>query len=452
MNPGQYHQAPLGPSGGQQGSFWQNLRLARGAIKAYLLLLLVTMGLFSVVVLTLTRSADTELVLILFGLWCSTFLGVALGQTMALLRIRSWVLVLGTVIWGFGSGFLGVALAELGRYGVAFASFLGMVPFFLWGGLFSLRARRALAAAWLPLMYGVVAAIIIIEKQGKLSVWLAGDKHAIWDLTTLAVLAVTVTLLVIYLVWRERLRLDRWRQGPRALLPGSTPESAAAARPRLALGGWILLVAMALALTAGLALTAPYMWRTGPAPRGDDDGGTEYREAKKKPSPQTKKGWDQLVEALEKAVKATVEMVRRYWSLLLLLLLFLLLLLAAQRPARRALYVRHLRRPFYSLPPTARIENNWRMVELALGDQGLHREHKETASSLCGRACKELRPDAELRDYLQRAAAVRDRVTYGLGVGGSDVEEMKVLAELSYDKVRMLLPHAERWRSLFRKI
>ncbi len=448
---------PLGDS--IRRPFSQELKEVWGPIKVYHLLTLVMILVFSVVALT-HESGDETFLLFLGALWVVTFSGAAFGQALALWRIRSWVVAAGSALWWTLTFTVFLSIAESHSSDRTLAvMFLAtfFFPLFAWGGLFSLRIKRALPSSWVPLMYGVASIIIIIEETSRVSAWRQGDKHEIWGLGSILVLATTVALLVVYLVLRERHRLSRWQRAPGALLEGAV-EASGAARARLTVGGSAVLVLLAAVLTLGTAVAAPYLWRTGPGNYDDDDpawdDGDDDRDRGRDPAgDESGDFWERLGQGLQRAVEAMVEVARSYWPLLLLLLLLLLALMASWRPARRALLLRYLLHPPWPLPATRRIENGWKAIELALGDHGLHRQPKETAVALTQRTIADMKHlPPEMRQRLLEAASIRDRVTYGLGVGARDEQTMIDEAKGLYSEIRAMLLGQEKVRSLYRRV
>lgn len=407
-----------------------------------------------------------------------TAFGVLTGQLAALLRLRDWLLfLLWGIFWTAGMAFGVFATSVTGTIGVFVVVFVVLYPLFVLGGAWSLRAGKALFGAWVPLMYATGTAIIIAEDQGRVSDWKAGSKWAIWDLFTVSVLAFAILLFLVYLVAREGHRLALWRRAPRGPLMGSVVETGAA-RPRLSCMGWGLIWMLALFLTVGTAIMAPYLWRTGPGEADDDDdptvaddtGGQQQEQPKDqgegeggkgdRANQDIKKRWqDAAGDRMEEAGEAMRPQVSQALDLLttILIALFLLtmLLLTFWRPTRRMLLARHYERPFTDLPPTTRIKNGWRLVEIALGDAGVEPRPNEPAASLVRRAgplLDRISPAGVQVHGLAEAAEIRDRVEYGLGVHPDDVQHMERTARWTYHTVWDRLGEWVKIKKLYRGI
>ena len=139
--------------------------------------------------------------------------------------------------------------------------------------------------------------------------------------------------------------------------------------------------------------------------------------------------------------------------LLILLFLFLGALLTFWRPGRRLLTVRHYREPFWGTATTERIENNWRLVEIAMTDIGVPPRPGEPAESLYPRAepaLQKLSGGAREVHGLLEAARIRDRVAYGLGVAPGEAEEMGRMCTWAYDTVWDRLGDRGQFKALYR--
>ncbi len=452
-------------STGRRSVFWERVRAVARPLAVYHLFLACMFGAFSLAVMVKDPDPDGVMALGIFA--AITWLGVLSGQAAALLRLRDWLLyALWGFFWSFGLMFGVFATATAGPAGILVFAFVVLYPMFVVGGAWSLRAGKALFGAWVPLMYATGTAIIVAESNGRVDDWKAGDKWAVWDVFTLSVLAAAVLLFLVYLVSRESHRLSLWRRGPRAPLMGSVAESGAA-RPRLSCMGWAAVVVLALLLTVGTALLAPYLWRTGPGgdsggdgdPVADDGGsggagqpqpGDHAGEGRPDPgepgdhaNPGLKKRWqeaagDKLQEAGEALRPEVSQALDLLSTLLIALVLFALALLSFWRPVRRLILARHFERPFLPLSPTARIRNGWRLVEIAIGDAGVEPRENEPAASLVRRARPALdrisAGGVEVHG-LAEAAEIRDRVEYGLGVHADDVALMERTARWTYHTV-----------------
>ena len=138
---------------------------------------------------------------------------------------------------------------------------------------------------------------------------------------------------------------------------------------------------------------------------------------------------------------------------LLIAILVALLLLVGWRPTRRLLLIRHLRDPLWRVPPTARVEQGWRLVEIALGDVGLYPEPGEDATGLARRAQPELQRWSPVEVHgLAEAAAAADRVRFGLGVRPGDVALMERFSAWAMDTIWERLPEREQLRCMYRAL
>ncbi|MFK7926903.1 MAG: DUF4129 domain-containing protein [Myxococcota bacterium] len=395
-------------------------------------------------------------------LGASTFGGIGVGQVAALLRLRTWTLGLGcALLWG-----LGIALIEpLSGLGEDAAVALGMMfvltPFFALAGLWSLRVHMGLLATWGPLVY-LTGCIIVISEEftGSSSQWFSGSKWAIWDLFSLPVLLLGTLFLIVFLVARERHRVQLWRfakAGPD--LPESSFEKT---RSRsLGCGTLLALLALTLVLGGGAALTAPYLWRSADSEETGDPSGTMTEPSEPPPPPEPSSGCNQdppeepptEPEPTETPTEQVVEAVKQAGFSLMTLILVLLMaaigLLIFIPPMRRNMLLRHLRKPLWPVPPTRQVLLAWRVVEIALADIGVRRRPGDSAEALANRAIAELPPDID-HTALVRCAQLADRVLFGLGVDPTDPDEARRTAEMTYQAIWEVLGEGSRLRAVYR--
>lgn len=465
---------------------WSDVRSLLGPLVVYWVLLVGCFGSWVAVTVTDTyRSPDDWMWLSYFGIL--TFGGVGLGQALTILRVRDWVLFSAWAFtWTFGAAFgllgmaaIGAAVGPLMIF-MVLAIFFG--PMFIMAGAWSLRTGKDLFGTWVPLLYATATTIRLAERSGRVYDWYAGDKYAIWDVTSLALLLFTITLLLAFVIMRERRRLYLWNHAPGGLLrpKGATNRKA---RPGLNLMGWVLVVMLGVGLTAGSAIVGPYLWRTGRPPRDDGHGGyggtgTEQTENGQGQGQGEGKGQGKKESTGEQVARETTENMKPMnsrdlqqagqpgppqqgggvdlWSTLFLsLLLTLLALLTFWRPVRRILIVRHLRKPLWELPPTQQVDNLWRLVEIALADAGVEVVPGEPAVQLAERAGQALQRLANGHVQvpgLTTAAAVRDRVTYGLGVGEGDLVLMADVADDAFETVWLRLDDRGQLRAMYRRV
>lgn len=438
---------------------WQAAKEAAVPLLTYLAVTIFSFLAFSASVVV-ADGADPAGIVILLGLGVTTFAGVVFGQALAFLRVRTWLVVLfGVFCWTASFGVAMAGVAGLGELGAIVALALWLFPIALTGGLWSLETHRALWAAWLPLLYATAAVIVWAENTGQVGAWFAGDKWALWDIVSGGVLAVTIGLLLVFLVTRETHRLALWRRGPTAPLAPTLKEKGAA-RPRLTILSMLLLLAMAGVLAVMTALVSPYLWRTGdPGDRESEYGGPSEEPAEPPPveepgeSEFLKRLGEQLSKMAEKAVEAGQQAGGAICSMLTLLLLALIGFLLGYRPLKRLFLLRHLRDPYWNIPPTTRIENGWRLVEIAMGDAGVFPRPGEDAAGLARRAAPVLAQLSPVEVHgLEDAAEVADRVRFGLGVGPEDVEVMQRFSAWAIDTVWERLGDKEQIRCLYREL
>ncbi|UJR83384.1 hypothetical protein [Sandaracinus amylolyticus] len=403
--------------------------LARPAL-TYLAWVVVMLAIFDLVVLVLDGfSGEAMVMLVVLGV--STIIGVLIGQALAIARVRGSALGCATMLWYAGSCVVSGALVAGGPLGGIVIALLFMTPIFVSGGAWSLASSRALFAAWVPVIYGTGAMFAILERDDRVDVWEQGDKWAIWNVTTSFILFLTIALLLVYLVMRERHRLHRWRNAPRALLAGTVIERGPA-RPRLTVMGWAALIVVGLMLTAGTLFLAPYLFRTGPE-EGEGEGSSQSQQQE---SEQEGEGEQQAAQgegegdAAGQAERAARALAQAVCPAMIGLLLIAAMAAIAWRPVRRLVIIEVLRRPRWRVAPTTRIRMGWRLIEIALGDLGIDADPSVDASELVRRHEAALGAiDAELLARLRDAATLRDRVAYALALEPGDVERFASDAE-----------------------
>jgi len=134
-------------------------------------------------------------------------------------------------------------------------------------------------------------------------------------------------------------------------------------------------------------------------------------------------------------------------------ILALLGALLAYRPVKRLFVLRHLRDPLWDVAPSTRIDQCWRLVEIALGDAGVHPRAGEDAASLARRAAPVLAALSPVQVHgLEDVAEVADRVRFGLGVGPDDVAVMERFSKWVLDTVWERLDDKAQLMSMYRGI
>ena len=403
--------------------------LARPAL-TYQAWVLLMVAIFDLVVLASAGPSGTAF-LVLGVLSGCAVCGVTLGQLMAIGRMRGSFLAFLGLAWHLLSCLVSVPIASLGPIGGVVIAIMFLTPIFVSGGVWSLASSRALFAAWVPLIFGAGAMFTLIESDDNLARWEAGDKWAIWSVGAAAILFLTIALLLVYLVQRERHRLHRWRHAPRALLAGSVEEKGAA-RPRLTMVGWMTLVAGGLMLTAGTLFIAPYLFRTGPVEGEQHEGGGESQETE--PGGADESDGQGSGEGSGggggQAERAAQSLAQTICPMLFVLALLAGLAAVIWRPVRRLVVIEYLRTPPFRVSPTTRIAMGWRLIGIGLGDLGIELDACVDASELVDRHAAKLGGiDPELLTRLREAARVRDRIAYGLGLAPGDEASFARAAE-----------------------
>ncbi len=452
-------------------SLWGQLREALVPVATYWVWVVLAFSSFCISVLLAGNTGGDDL-MFLAAFAFGTFGGLAFGQLCAFLRVRTWVLLaMGAIMWTVFFVFLaGGGSAIMGNQVVAAfviaVMFLG--PVAMTGGLWSLETNRSLWSTWLPMVFTVGAALIWIEDHGGVARFEEGTKFAVWDLVGLAFFVPSVACFMLYLVTRETHRLAMWRRGPTAPLRPSVEERGVS-RPRVTLLGFILLGALTIGVAGATALIAPYLWRTGPQDGNGNGGGEQREETEQERQARMKREKEQGEqmeeqsedgeggEGMEKMVEQAVEAAKKaggtICSVLTVALLGLIGALLAYRPVKRLIVLRHLRDPLTDVAPSARIDQCWRLVEIALGDAGVHARAGEDAASLARRAApilKELSP-VEVHG-LEDVAEVADRVRFGLGVGPDDVAVIERFSKWVLDTVWERLDDKAQIAAMYRGI
>lgn len=439
--------------------FWRRLWLDVKALAlplgGYWASVVLGLGLFTGCVVLFSKADDPGVTAgLIGGFWLGTFGGLLAGQLMALLRLRSvWVLGGALALWAalaFAMASSAVAATQLDALAPAWIALLialFILPMFLATGHWSLSTHTGMLATFGPLMWFTAAILVTANNTGGADAWFAGDKWAIWSVFTVPILGAGVVLVLVYLAGRELHRLHAWRFSP---LGPDLPEGATTTvgLRSAGCGSLVVLLILAIPLTVGTALVAPYFFRSHESDEGRprDGGGVSGQDpADQQPSPTTPTDGTQQVQQLQQAAS---EAARALITLLMLLLFALLAILVFGLPLRRMLLLQYLRTPFWPVAPSRRVAQHWRLVEIALADADLHRQPGDSATALARRANAEvplLDPES-----LQRAAEVADRVAYGLGIAHDDVMVARRAAEMTYQSVWDDLSEWARWKAMYR--
>lgn len=429
-------------------TFLEQLKAAWRPMLAYFgALLLGMLGFMAVIARELgLRGNDAGMLAAILG---TSLVGTLLGVSAALARIRgTWVVLAGLLDWAVMTALIATdRVHDDGAMQYVLIA-LYFLPVALTGGFWSLATGRTLLALWHPVVYFTGAILVWIQRHKGIGDWLAGRKDALWDDISVLMVGAMVASCLVYVAAHEGYRLALWRRGPRAALP--TGESDIGdARPRTDLRALVALLLVGALVTGGTALLAPWLWRTGPAKDGNGSGEAPTNE----PPPETDgNSWmEQVAEVLVKMVEAAKEAAGALCNALAVLLMVGLLLLATWRPIRRALVLRHLREPFWDMTPTRRVEQAWRAVEIALGDIGIHAQSGEDAMGLARRARPALEKLSPVEVHgLEDAAAIADRVRFGLGVQPDDVATMVRFARWACDTVWERLDDTAQIKAMYR--
>ncbi|MBT3218086.1 MAG: DUF4129 domain-containing protein [Proteobacteria bacterium] len=448
--------------------WWTEIKALIPPLGIYWGALLLGLVTFTVTILVV-ESNDQEDYVILTLFWMVAIGATGAGQVAALAKIRTpWVAMVTVLLFvGFflaiyyENEFEHYTKAILGKEGPAIVGLsLLLGGFYLMCGLWSLRVHMGVFASWGPLLWVTATILIVSEKRDNDIYWHEGQKWAIWDWVTVPILLAGVAFLVLFLASKERYRLHRWAFSPKG------PDSPLSQRVRgrfnpIAGCGTLLVIGVLTAvLTADSGIVAPYLWRTGPGDREGGNGNQNMPDGDMGEPDEPNGGGDpipaepepgegdpdlqQMMEQLKKAAQQTTGAI---CMMIGMLLLAVAALIVFGPPLRRALLVQHLRRPLWPVPPTRAVQQNWRLVEIALADAGFPRQPGESATSLAHRALKQI----DIHDEpLLRSAELTDRVVYGYGMNPDDRALSKRAAEMAYQAVYELLTEAQRVKAQYR--
>ena len=446
---------PAADKAARRARFWADTRALGRPLSAYWCLMLIALGGFCGAVLLFHHTGKDMMALGTISLCVVT--ATLVGQATAIGRVRGWIVMVGLgVVWMAGSIFsIGVAQVA-GPAAVFVFIFIFLFPYFTIGGRYSLRAGRTFAGIWVPLMFVCGAVIVVAEETGRAKAWHAGDKFAIWGPVTFALFVLVLLLVLVYLVQREVHRLHLWGSGERAPLAMHTKVQHKKGAMGISLRGWLLLILIGLLMSVAVAALSPYLFRT-----GKKDGEQRQSQSQSQSAEEDDRDWfkprSSAPEDLEKLGERLAPVAKRAGSILSMLLMLLILLvvglLVGWRPGRRLLTIRHCQRPLWEVSASDRIRQGWRLVEIALGDLGIPASPNEPAQQLyhrSGPALRRLAPEGAEVEELRQAAAIRDRVAYGLGVGPNDVELMDRVARWAYRTVWDRLGDWAQIKSLYR--
>lgn len=357
-----------------------------------------------------------------------TFVGAVLGQLVAVVRVRLFVVVIAYFLAIILSIVVGSEVKPDGDT-VVFALF---AAFGFGTGYLSLQHHLEIFAAFGPAIGWIGAAIGILNEEGRVTAW-ERSKVTAWLPLPLVLLFAFLVLMLLYLAAKQSARTELWLRlsGAEARRVSAKVSVAVVPKRNLAAG-----VVVALALFGITAVLAPYLWRTGKGDRSSKNGTMEKDERRGK-------GLDgeAIIQALERLARSAAKA-----SLYSLLPLALFLLL--WRPTKRAALLRHLRLPIVPVPPTERIDDLWLYLRVAAEDAGVSMVPSDSIEDLCAR----LRHHGLFSDEVARAAEIYGRTRYGFHVAPGDLAAMQTHAVAAATSIWRGLPRSARVRVLWRPL
>ncbi len=369
----------------------------------------------------------------------SSAAGVAVGNALALLRIRPWVVqvaVHGTLI-----------LACLSMAGGIPPTLVVVLFSFLWslaGGHLTLQRRGSLATLWIPMVCWTAAIVTILEKNGRLHTWQSGHKEGVWQPVTLLLLFTVIVEFFFFLAGQEHYHAQVWQAGATAA-PASLTHHRSVGATRITKRGALAVLVFAAVSSAFVAKVAPYLWRTGPAERSDGERDRDRDRPRGRPREAPEPDWDALGRSIKRAFR---EAERQARDVLPFVPLFLL-----NRPLRRLALLRHLRRPLRPVTPSERANNLWRYVLIALGDVKMAPATGEALDQAIERVARVRDERGEpLPEGLRETCEVYQRIRFGLGIPTGSVEALQSSAERAFVTVRAPMTRWQRVASWWRKI
>jgi len=117
----------------------------------------------------------------------------------------------------------------------------------------------------------------------------------------------------------------------------------------------------------------------------------------------------------------------RWLSAFVAAVLALQLLRLIFRPIRRAVALRHLRKPFWAETVDQRVSNWWQLVLVGLRDAGYRTTSDEQPREFARRTGV---------DGVEKCAAILDRTRHGIRVDQADLDDMSTSAEAAYRSAR----------------
>lgn len=412
----------------------QAFRIALRPMLVYTAMTALGFVVFFFTLLRYDRSGELEF----FTAAAGGLAGVVAGQLLALLRVRTWLLLsvaaaatlLGS--WVMASG----AFTIREMFGVAVLCFFFALPC----GAVALQHHGELFAAFWPSVGWIGAIFTILNAEGRGGAWEV-DKVSAWLPVPLFFLFSFIVLWLLFLASKQAMRVELWQALSGAAARRIERNATVSAVPKKNLGALLVVALLLFAITAVLA---PYLWRTGPGNRAVERDRTEEVErddsddgARRRRSPID---GNRLARELMSAARHLRDAALVLWPLLLLFL--------AYRPTKRLLLLRHLRSPFVPVTPTERIENGWEYVRIAAGDAGVEQRGSDSVEELVGR----LNARGIGGPGVDDAARIYTRTRYGLTVVKGDPEAMREAAGRAGRELRSGLGAWARVRNLWRPL
>lgn len=365
-------------------------------------------------------------------------LGIALGNLLALIRTRPWVIQ--TVIWG---AMIATCAAGIGLGPVVVL--YGLM--FLWSvgcGHLTLQRRFSLATLWIPVVCWTGVILTILDHAGRMHAWQGGHKEGVWQPVTLGLLFLLILMFFFFLAAQEHYHVLVWQASGMGT-PATLARHKVKGAMRLTGRGLAAIVALTALVGGSVALVSPYLWRTGPVRRDNGRDAQPEPQRRRQGPPRDAPDWDG--DALNRAMRRMVrEVEEQSKSALPFVPLFLL-----RRPMRRWWLLRRLRRR--NGPPSERAAGLWRYIVIGLGDAGMAPRPGEILEDMVVRVntarAREGHPPV---DGLAESVAVYARVRYGLGIPQGAVDALHESAERAYAEVRRPLGPWARLRGWFRKL
>lgn len=431
--------------------FRQALRNARWLMAAYVLLLVSSNVALNVAVMMTEASLDSDDIQALVMFASTSLIGGIAGLLLGLLGLRAFLTHLLAFVTTIGGVWI---VGEAKGNDPIIVAGIGLIIFF-WAldcGLLASQARSTLISLWVPTLLFVGSIMMILNHSGAASTWRGGDKHAVWDLTTITLLVVFVVELLLFWAAQEQFHVSVWQSVVGGSEPAITRQGGDA---RLSLRGMLVILLFAVALVTSIALFSPYLWRTGEGGKegsAQNDGGEKQDDVGKggqqdslpeKAKPKLDK--DSIERAAQEAAK------KMAWSLLLLLLL--LLFAAGYRPAKRFVVLTLLRFPWDPDSPSDRAASLWRYVTVALGDAGMVSTPGESDHDVV-RRYEELRVKAGEQPVpsLLEAVEAYQQIRFGFGISPGGLQRLESNVVVAFTEIRRPLSLWQRIRCWWRRL